>query len=106
MAQHPGGLTYALLANVTPDVKVVPISEDDHGAFVPPTLQAVASHTYPLSRYVYIFVNRPPGKPLEPKVKQFLQLVLSREGQQVVADEGVYIPLTAEVVREELLKLN
>jgi len=106
MAQHPGGLTYALLANVTPDVKVVPLTEEDHGAFVPPTTETVASHTYPLSRYVYIFVNRPPGKPLEPKVKQFLQLVLSREGQQVVADEGVYIPLTSEVVREELLKLQ
>lgn len=39
-------------------------------------------------------------------MKQFLQLVLSREGQQVVADEGVYIPLTSEVVREELLKLQ
>jgi phosphate transport system substrate-binding protein len=55
---------------------------------------------------VYIFVNRPPGKPLEPKVKEFLELVLSREGQQVVAEEGVYIPLTADVVREELHKLD
>ena len=106
MAQHPGGLTYALLANVTPDVKVVPLAENDHEPFVPPTLEAVASHRYPLSRYVYIFVNRPPGKPLEPKLKEFLELVLSREGQQVVADEGVYIPLTAEVAREELRKLD
>jgi phosphate transport system substrate-binding protein len=106
MAQHPGGLTYALLANVTPDVKVVPIAENDHEPFVSPTVDAVALHKYPLSRYVYIFVNRVPGKPLEPKTKQFLELVLSREGQQVIADEGVYIPLTADVVREELRKLE
>jgi phosphate transport system substrate-binding protein len=106
MAQHPGGLTYALLANVTPDVKVVPIAENDHDPFVAPTTESVASHQYPLSRYVYIFVNRPPGKPLEPKVKQFLKLVLSREGQQQVADDGVYIPLNADVVREELHKLD
>jgi phosphate transport system substrate-binding protein len=106
MAQHPGGLTYALLANVTPDVKVVPIAENDHEPFVAPTLESVASHRYPLSRYVYIFVNRPPGKPLEPKVKEFLKLVLSREGQQQVADDGVYIPLNADVVREELHKLD
>jgi phosphate transport system substrate-binding protein len=106
MAQHPGGLTYGLLANVTPDVKVVPISADDHGPFISPTLDAVASHAYPLSRYVYIFVNRPPHQPLDPKTREFLQLVLSHEGQQVVADEGVYIPLTADVVREELKKLD
>jgi phosphate transport system substrate-binding protein len=106
MALHPGGLTYALLANVTPDVKVVPIAENDHESFVAPTTESVASHQYPLSRYVYIFVNRPPGKPLEPKVKEFLKLVLSREGQQQVADDGVYIPLNADVVREELRKLD
>ena len=106
MAQHPGGLTYALLANVTPDVKVVPIAENDHEPFVAPSLESVASHRYPLSRYVYIFVNRPPGKPLEPKVKEFLKLVLSREGQQQVVDDGVYIPLNADVVREELRKLD
>jgi phosphate transport system substrate-binding protein len=106
MAQHPGGLTYALLANVTPNVKVVPLSEKDGGPYFMPTVQNVYTHDYPLSRFVYIFVNRPPGKPLEPKVREFLKLVLSRQGQQVVADEGVYIPLQAHVVREELAKLG
>jgi phosphate transport system substrate-binding protein len=105
MAKHPGGLTYALLANVTPDVKVVPLSEKDGGPYFMPTVQNVYTHQYPLSRYVYIFVNRPPGKPLEPKVREFLKLVLSRQGQQVVADEGVYIPLQPHVVAEERAKL-
>ncbi len=50
--------------------------------------------------------NKPPGKPLEPKVKEFLELVLSQEGQQVVADERVFIPLLPEVVKEELKKLD
>ena len=47
-----------------------------------------------------------PGKPLQPKIKEFLKLVLSREGQDVVAKEGVYIPLTPQIVREELAKLD
>jgi phosphate transport system substrate-binding protein len=106
MAKHPGGLTYALLANVTPNVKVVPLSEKDGGPYFAPSVQNVYTHAYPLSRYVYIFVNRPPGKPLEPKVKEFLRAVLSKQGQQVVADEGVYIPLQAHVVHEELAKLD
>jgi phosphate transport system substrate-binding protein len=106
MAKKPGGLTYALLANVTPNVKVVPLADKEGEPFLDPTVENVYSHRYPLSRYVYIFVNRPPGKPLEPKIKEFLRLVLSREGQDVVAKEGVYIPLTPEVVREELARLE
>ncbi len=106
MARNTNGLTYALLANVTPDVKVVPVARNAGEPFVAPTLGNVASHAYPLSRYVYIFVNRAPGKALDPKTREFLKLVLSREGQQAVSDEGVYIPLRAEVVREELAKLE
>ncbi|MFP3643441.1 PstS family phosphate ABC transporter substrate-binding protein [Paraburkholderia sp. SIMBA_054] len=106
MATHPGGLTYALLANVTPNVKVVPLAANEGGPFVAPTLGNVYTHTYPLSRYVYIFVNKKPGQPLEPKIKEFLKLVLSHQGQDVVAKEGVYIPLTPTVVREELARLD
>jgi len=106
MAHQPGGLTYALLANVTPNVKVVPLAEKQGDPFVLPTVENVYSHRYPLSRYVYIFVNRAPGKALEPKIKEFLKAVLSREGQDIVAKEGVYIPLTPQVVREELTKLE
>jgi phosphate transport system substrate-binding protein len=106
MATHPGGLTYALLANVTPNVRVVPLSVNDGGPYVMPTVETVYSHAYPLSRYVYIYINRPPGKAIPPKVKQFLELVLSRDGQQVVADEGVYIPLTPQVVAQERKKLE
>jgi phosphate transport system substrate-binding protein len=106
MGQHPGGLTYALLANVTPNVKVLPLAENPREPFADPTVENVYTHRYPLSRYVYIFVNRPPGKPLEPKIKEFLKAVLSREGQDVVAKEGVYIPLMPQVVREDLAKLE
>lgn len=106
MAQHKGGLTYAMLANVEPNVKVLPIAEKEGSPFVEPTLENVYKHTYPLSRYVYIYVNRPPGKALEPKVKAFLSMVLSRQGQDVVAKEGVFIPLAPEVVAEELKKLD
>lgn len=106
MATHPGGLTYALLANKTPNVKVVPLSEKDGGPYYAPTVENVYSHKYPLSRYVYIYVNRKPGTALPAKTKEFLRMVLSQQGQDVVAKEGVYIPLTPEVVKEELKKLD
>ena len=106
MATHPGGLTYALMANVTPNVKVLKLAPKEGGTCYEPNVENVYSHNYPFSRYVYIYVNKAPGKPLPPKVKEFLKLVLSKEGQQVVADERVFIPLQPEVVKEELRKLE
>ena len=106
MAKHPGGLTYALLANVRPNVRVLPIAAKEGEPYIAPTIDSVYHHTYPLSRYVYIFINRPPGKPIEPKIKEFLKCVLSRQGQDVVAKEGVFMPLTPDVVKEELAKLD
>jgi phosphate transport system substrate-binding protein len=106
MGKKPGGLTYAMLANVTPNVKVLKISWKDGDTCYEPTVENVYAHKYPFSRYVYIYVNKAPGKPLEPKIKEFLKLVLSKEGQQVVADEHVFIPLMPQVVQEELRKLD
>ena len=103
--QH-GGLTYALLANVTPDVRVVPLAEKDGDPFILPTIETVYTHQYPLSRFVYIYLNRPPGTAIPAKTKEFLKLVLSKQGQSVVAAEGVFMPLTPEVVAEELKKLD
>ncbi len=101
-----GGVTYALLANLTPDVRVVPLAEKNGDPFIMPTIETVYQHTYPLSRYVYIYVNRPPGTKLEPKIKEFLKAVLSKQGQDVVAAEGVFMPLLPRVVQEELAKLE
>ena len=106
MRTQLGGLTYALLANLTPDVRVVPLAEKDGDPFIMPTIETVYNHTYPLSRYVYIYVNRKPGTPLEPKIKEFLKAVLSKQGQDVVAAEGVFMPLLPEVVKQELAKLD
>ena len=106
MAKKPGGLTYAMLANVTPNVKVLKVSWKDGDTCYEPTVENVYAHKYPFSRFVYIYVNKAPGKPLDPKIKEFLKLVLSKEGQQVVADEHVFIPLQPEVVKEELKKLD
>ena len=106
MATQPGGLTYAMLANVTPNVKVLKVSANDGGTCHAPTVKNVYEHKYPFSRFVYIYVNKAPGKPLDPKVKEFLKVVLSKQGQQVVADERVFIPLQPEVVRDELAKLD
>jgi len=106
MGTQTGGITYAMLANVTPEVRVVPLAEKDGEPFVEPTVENVYTHKYPLSRFVYIYLNRKPGTEIPAKTKEFLKLVLSQQGQQIVAQEGVYLPLTPDVVKEELAKLQ
>ncbi|MES2291369.1 MAG: substrate-binding domain-containing protein [Pseudomonadota bacterium] len=106
MKTNPGGLTYALLANVQPNTKVLALSNETGGKCVLPTVQTVYDHSYPLSRFVFIYVNKKPGEPIKPKIKEFLKAVLSQEGQQQVSNDGVYIPLQASVVKEELAKVN
>jgi phosphate transport system substrate-binding protein len=61
--------------------------------------------SYPLGRYLYIYVNRAPNKPLDPLILEFLKLVLSKEGQEVVLKDG-YLPLPAKVLQAELEKLQ
>jgi phosphate transport system substrate-binding protein len=68
--------------------------------------ETVANRTYPLIRDAYVYVNRAPGKPMDPKVKEFLRFVLSREGQQIIADTDMYYALTPDALREQLKKLD
>jgi phosphate transport system substrate-binding protein len=61
--------------------------------------------SYPLSRFLYVYVNKEPGKPLSPLTREFIALVLSREGQEVVVKDG-YIPLPAVVAEREISKIQ
>ena len=97
---------YAGFGNATPEVKVLALAESEAGPYYKGTFEEVATHDYPLSRFVYIYVNRPPGKSLDPLVKEFLSMVLSKQGQQAVVREGIFLPLPAAVVNEERSRLE
>ena len=62
--------------------------------------------SYPLVRDVYYYLKREKGKPIDPKLVEFLRYVLSRDGQQAIQADGKYLPLTAEVARAQLAKLQ
>jgi phosphate transport system substrate-binding protein len=61
--------------------------------------------TYPLSRFLYVYVNKGPGKPLDPLTREFVKLILSKQGQEVVIKDG-YFPIPATIVKEELDKIQ
>ena len=108
VATDPYGIGFNLMRVVekNPGVKPLAIAAKDEGPFVAPTAESCYQRTYPLVNAVYLYLNRPPGKPLDRRLKEFLKFVLSREGQQIIVEDGMFIPLNPEAVREELRKLD
>jgi phosphate transport system substrate-binding protein len=99
------GIGYSGIGYRTSGVKVVPLSEEASGPVSSGSYEDVVSGAYPLSRFLFVYVNRAPGKPVDPLVREFLKLVLSREGQEVVVKDG-YLPLPSNIVQQELAKLE
>jgi phosphate transport system substrate-binding protein len=88
------------------NLKVLAVSKTTDGPAVPLTADNVKNRSYPLLRDAYIYVNKPPGRPMDPKVREFIRFVLSREGQQIIQKAGVYSPLPAATIREQLKRLD
>ncbi len=87
-------------------VKVISISKTADSPAVALTPENVANRSYPLIRDAYIYVDKPPNRPMDPKVREFLRFVLSREGQEIIAKNGPYSPIPAEYIRAQLRKLD
>jgi phosphate transport system substrate-binding protein len=87
-------------------LKVLALSGTLDGPAVPLTADNVKNRSYPLIRDAYIYVNKAPGRPMDPKVREFIRFVLSREGQQIILKAGVYSPIPAAYIREQLKKLD
>lgn len=100
------GIGWSGIQNVTPLTKPLAIAATPGGPYVPLTIENVQNRSYPLAFAMFFYINRPPGTPVDPKVREFLRYVLSREGQEAVERDGKYLPLTADVVRADLKKLD
>jgi phosphate transport system substrate-binding protein len=96
---------YSGIGYQTSGVKHLALAEKEGGEYSTGGYDQVVSGKYPLARFLYLYVNRGPGKPLDPLVREFLKLVLSRDGQEVVVKDG-YLPLTPAIVTEERGKIE
>jgi phosphate transport system substrate-binding protein len=97
------GIGYSGIGYRTSGVKVVPLAETT--TFSDGNYADVVAGKYPLNRFLYLYINRAPGKPLDPLVKEFVSFILSKEGQEGVVKDG-YMPLTEKLVKEELVKIT
>lgn len=105
VARDIAAVGYSGIGYATSGVRAVPLSVKDGGTAAEATYQNVLNGKYPMSRMLYIYVAKKPGKPLPKLVEEFLKYVLSKEGQEVVIKDG-YDPLTAKLVDVQLKNLK
>jgi phosphate transport system substrate-binding protein len=105
VATDPTAIGYSGIGYATSGVRAVPLVERPGGSPVAATPENAYSGDYPLSRFLLVVINRPPSRPLDPLTREFLKLVLSRPGQEVVLKDG-YFPLSAELAKEERSKIE
>jgi phosphate transport system substrate-binding protein len=91
------GIGYSGLGYTTSSVKSLPLAREAGGDFFAATPENALAGNYPLARFLLVYVNKEPNKPLAPLEQEFVKLVLSKAGQEVVLKDG-YIPLPANVV--------
>jgi len=99
------GIGYSGIGYKTSGVKALALTKKIGQPFIFPVKENVVSGKYPLARFLYIYVNKPPNKALSPLEREFLKMVLSNKGQKVVKKDG-YVPLPAKIVTQELSKLK
>jgi phosphate transport system substrate-binding protein len=105
VATSVNAIGYSGIGYKTSGVRAVPLAKKEGDPFIEADEANEISGKFPLARALYVYVNKAPGKPLDPMVKEFMTLVLSKEGQQVVEKDG-YMPLPAAVAAKELAKLQ
>ena len=90
-----------------PGLKVLAIAKNEGGYYSRASSEDVVTRKYPYTRDIFIYVNRAPGQPLNPFVKEYLRMILSKEGQRAfIAQEAGFLPLDAGELATELAKLQ
>ncbi len=105
VAEDLQGIGYSGIGYRTSGVKTLSLAKKTGGEYVTTDPQSVLSGKYPLARFLYVYINKAPDRPLAPLVREFLEYVLSSEGQHVVVKDG-YLPISSAIASQEIAKLE
>jgi phosphate transport system substrate-binding protein len=108
VAKDPYAIAYVAGGELwkTAAVKTLAIGYKENGPFEELTMDNVRNRTYPFYADIFFWINRDPKKPVDPKLREYLRFILSREGQEQIVRDGKYLPLTKAVIEEERKKLD
>ena len=99
-----GGIGYSGIGYKTSGVKAIGLGKDP-GKLSEPTYENALKGSYPLARFLYIYVNKAPDQPMDNLSKEFIRFILSKEGQQIVVKDGYY-PLPANLTQQMIGQLK
>lgn len=105
VSESINGIGYSGIGYKTASVRALALAKKPGQPFVEATPENAVTGKYPLSRFLYVYVNKAPNKPLSPLDGEFIKSVLSKQGQQVVVKDG-YVPLPAAVADKSLMELG
>ena len=100
-----GAIGYSGIGYKTSGVRALPLAAKEGDAFVEADGVHAIDGTYPLARVLYVYVNKRPNQPLAPLEREFVKLVLSKQGQEVVIKDG-FVPMPAAMAAKALKDLG
>lgn len=106
VAKDRYGIAISTVRYTFPELKLIPLASREGDSYYTPTANNLVERKYPLTRAVYVYVNLEPGKPIDPKLKEFLRYILSREGQAEVRRDKGFLPLNKALLLDQLRKLE
>ena len=102
IANDKYALGYSGLGYASAEVRAIPLAVDAGEEFVPPNVETANNGEYPLTRNLYLTINHRAGSTMLPRHAEFIKLIYSKQGQEIVLNNG-FFPVSAETAREELL---
>jgi phosphate transport system substrate-binding protein len=105
VATDKNGIGYSGVGYKTADVRTVPLSATPGGECFDATADNAYAGSYPLARFLYVYVNKNPNQALDPLRGEFVRFVFSKQGQEAVIKDGYY-PVTAAIAAEDLNALG
>jgi phosphate transport system substrate-binding protein len=99
------GIGYSGIGYKTSSVRALALTKKAGTPFVEATPENALNGSYPLARALYVYINKKPGQDLAPLEREFLKMVMSKVGQEVVVKDG-YIPLPASLVEKQMKALG
>ena len=105
VSESINGIGYSGIGYITSGVRAVPMAAKEGDAFSPADAEHALDGSYPLSRTLFVYINKHPNRKLDPLQAEFLKMVLSKQGQEVVVRDG-YIPLPAAVSAKAMKDLQ
>ncbi len=101
VASDMSGIGYSGIGYKTADVRAIPLAKKHGGKLIEARPDNAYSGKYPLSRFLYLYVNKAPDEPLDPLRREFVKFIFSKQGQEAVIKDG-YLPVPMNVAKKQL----